>query len=149
MKTHFFFLGFLLALMPGSRASTAPSVAASAPPAPLVKTLILDKHLHLTLSGLPPDCPLLRITLRREDPYLPGLGVFTRAVRLAPRGVRLTELVLGPEFWPHRYLPGTFVLQCVGPSSRQRWRNARALDFSQLEIQLDLNQFFEPEPPPP
>lgn len=118
-------------------------------PVPHLQTLIADKNLRLSFTGLGPECQLLRIALLRKDPLLPGYGAFNRPVRVDQTRGRMVTLVLGPEFQPHRYGAGDLRLSCydAGGKPLQTLVNQGPLALDQAEISLDVSTAFGPGAP--
>lgn len=157
---HLLCLILLLSAVPAFAAPVAAPVATPAPvpapmatpepkPIPRLQTLLADKNLRLSFTGLGPECQLLRIALLRKDPLLPGYGSFNRPVRVDQTHGRMVTLVLGPEFQPHRYGAGDLRLSCydAGGQRLQTLLNQAPLALEQAEISLDVSTAFGPGDP--
>lgn len=136
-------LGLILCFS-ATAAWAAPVPTPEPTPAPRLQTLIADKNLRLTFTGLMPECQLLRIALLRKDPLLPGYGAFNRPVRVDQTLGHMVTLVLGPEFQPHRYGLGDLHLSCYSIAGKRFHTliNQTPLALEQAEIRLDVNTAF-------
>lgn len=127
--------------------SPVPSPVPSPSEVPIrLQTLVADKNLRLTLTGIGPECRILRVALLRKDAMLPGYGAFNRSVRVDQTLGRVVTLVLGPEFQPHRYGVGDIRLSCFDASSRPvgYLANKAPLALDQSELQVDVGTAFGP-----
>jgi len=148
---HILGLILLLSAVPAAWADPDPAPMATPEPTPppRIQTLIADKNLRLTFTGLGPECQLLQIALLRKDSLLPGYGAFNRPVRVDQTRGRLVTLVLGPEFQPHRYGAGDLRLGCYDAVGKrfQTLINQAPLALEQAEISLDVSTAFGPGAP--